>query len=98
MNQAQEVGYVISIRNSLVHIDGLPSIHINDIVENESGVRGVVTALDENNVEVLVVDEGQIIPGQLFKASKSRLTLKVGTFLLGRAVNPLGTPIDGRGV
>lgn len=98
MANAEEVGYVISVRDFLVHIDGLPGVHINDIVENEAGIRGFVSALYDNSVEVLILDEGEIVPGQLFKRSKSRLSLKVGTFLLGRAINPLGVPIDGRGV
>jgi F-type H+-transporting ATPase subunit alpha len=98
MSNTEEVGYVTSVRDFLVHIDGLPTVRINDIVESEKGIRGVVSALFEDSVEVLIMDEGVVIPGELFKRSKNRLQIRVGTYLLGRAINPLGVPIDGRGV
>lgn len=93
----KEVGFVKSARDFLVYLDGVPSIKINDIVESEAGVRGLVTALLPDRVEVLLLDEGQITPGQMFHRSDINLSIPVGQFLLGRAVNPLGVPIDGKG-
>lgn len=93
----KEVGFVKSVKNSLLYLDGLPTIKINDLVENESGMRGWVNSLLPDAVEVLILDEGNIQPGQLFKRTGTKLTVPVGDFLLGRAVNPMGIPIDGHG-
>ncbi len=93
-----EVGYVTSSRDFLIHLDGLPSVHPNDIIENETGIRAIINALYPDKVEALVLDSGRVNPGQLFKKSKSSLNLKVGRSLLGRAINPLGVPIDGHGI
>ncbi len=98
MNQTQEVGYVVSNRNFLVHLDGLPTIKVNDMVESETGLRGWVNSILENKIEVLMLDEGAVMPGQCFKRLDHRLGVTVGDFLLGRAVNPLGVPIDGKGL
>lgn len=97
MDKPNEVGFVKSVKNSLLYLDGLPTIRINDLVENESGMRGWVNSLLPNTVEVLVLDDGRIQPGQLFKRTGNKLTVPVGDFLLGRALNPLGIPIDGHG-
>lgn len=92
----QEVGYVVSNRDFLVYLDGFPSIKINDLVVNDQGVRGWVSSLLDDKVEILIVDEGEIVPGQLFKKVNYRLGIEVGEFLLGRSINPLGVPIDNR--
>ncbi len=92
-----EVGYVISTKGFLVQLDGLPTARINDIIEDESGVRGLIHTLYEDRVEALILDDAQVVPGQLFRRSEKRLALEVGQFLLGRAINPLGVPVDGHG-
>lgn len=91
-----EIGYVIDRKNFLVHLDGLPSVKINEIVESESGIRGWVNSLYPEKVEVLLIDEGSIEPGQMFKKKGDLLGLAVGEFLLGRAINPLGVAVDGK--
>lgn len=98
MNNAQEIGYVVSTTGFLVYLDGLPSIRINDMVESESGDRGWVNAIYEDQTEVLILDEGTIKPKQQFRKLPSRLGIAVGDFLLGRSINPLGVPIDGKGL
>lgn len=97
-NNNQEVGYVVSSRSYLAYLDGLPTVKINDIVQNDQGIRGIVHSLHPNKVEVLLLDNTEVIPGQLFKRTAETLSLSVGEFLLGRAVNPLGIPIDGKGL
>lgn len=96
-SQKTEVGYVLSIQDYLVYLDGLPTIRINDLVENEQGIRGVVASLFPDKVEVWILDEGLVSPGQLFKRTEKKLSIYAGDFLLGRAINPLGIPIDGKG-
>ena len=95
---SNEVGYVTQNHDFLVYLDGFPSIRVNDMVQNEAGQRGWVTTLFPDSVEVLMVDEGQITPGQMFKKAPNRLGIPAGDFLLGRAINPLGVPVDGKGL
>lgn len=98
MNQTNEVGYVVSIRDFLIHLDGFPTIRINDIVESDTGLRGWVSAILEDKIEVLMLDEGAVKPKQQFIKLPNRLGVAAGDFLLGRAINPLGVPIDGKGL
>lgn len=97
MNQ-NEIGYVVSSRDFLVQLDGFPSIRVNDMVESDEGARGWVNSLDRDKIEVLMLDEGVIRPKQQFRRLPSRLGISVGDFLLGRSINPLGVPIDGKGL
>lgn len=94
----EEIGYVIETRDFLVYLDGFPSIHINDMVESEEGLRGWVNALEEDKIEVMLLDDGSITPGQSFRKMPQTLSISAGDFLLGRAINPLGIPIDGKGI
>lgn len=94
----QEVGFVSRVSSFLFTLDGLPSIKINDLIQNEKGVRGWITNLHRDSVEALLLDEGDIKPGDLFKRSPEPLMIGVGEHLLGRAVNPLALPVDGKGL
>ncbi len=93
-----EVGFVTSVRDFLIHLDGLPTIRINDLVVSENGIRGFVSGILEDKVEVLVLDEGIIKPGEQFKRLEERLEVFTGEFLLGRAINSFTVPIDGKGL
>jgi len=95
MNNTEEVGYVTKVRDFLVHLNGFPSIRVNDMVISEKGSRGWVNSIGQDEIEVLMLDEEKITPKKLFKKTLTRLGLNVGNFLLGRAINPLGIPIDG---
>lgn len=94
--KSEEIGYVTASRDFLVYLDGFPSIRINDMVESETGTRGWVNSISDESIEVLLLDEASITPKQMFKRYPQRLGISVGDFLLGRAVNPLGVPIDGK--
>ena len=91
-----EIGIVKSAKNFLVHLDGLPTIKVNELVENEAGVRGWVSTLLPETAEMLLIDDGQVEPGQVFKRIGKQLTIPTGNFLLGRAINPLGVPVDSK--
>lgn len=95
-DQSSEVGYVISARDFLVSVDGLPTAKINDLVESNH-LRGWVNSLSSDRVEVLMVDEGRFTPGQMFKKLPQVLGLNASSSLLGRSINPLGVPVDGKG-
>lgn len=98
MSTNTEIGYVISSRDFLILLDGFPSIRINDMVESESGARGWVNAVTKDEIEVLMVDDIKISPKEMFRRLPNRLGLAVGDFLLGRSINPMGVPIDGKGL
>lgn len=98
MNQTSEIGYVVSSRDFLVYLDGFPSIRVGDMVQSADGLRGWVNSLGESKIEVLMVDEGKVPLKQSFSKMKDRLGITVGPFLIGRAINPLGVPIDGKGL
>ncbi len=95
---SQEVGYVISSKDYLASLDGLPNVRIHDLVETEQGERAVVNALFKNHTEVFLLDEANVYPGEQFSFTGKHLTIPVGDFLLGRVVNPLMVPIDGKGM
>lgn len=98
MNQTTEIGYVISNRDSIVYLDGFPTIKVNDMVESDNNLRGWVNSIDKDKIEVLMLDEGIIKPKQQFRKLPNRLEITAGDFLLGRAINSLGVPIDGKGL
>lgn len=96
--QQTEVGYVVSSRDFLVYLDGFPTIKVNDMVQSDNSLRGWVNSIQEDKIEVLMLDEGTVKPKEQFRKLTSRLGVSAGDFLLGRAVNPLGVPIDGKGL
>ena len=92
----QEIGIVRDVRDFLLFLEGLPTIRINDVVESDNGIRGVVNGLFDNLVSVLLLSEGRVKPGQVFTRRPESLSIAVGDGLLGRTINPLGNPIDGK--
>ncbi|TSC64181.1 MAG: F-type H+-transporting ATPase subunit alpha, partial [Microgenomates group bacterium Gr01-1014_93] len=94
----QEVGYVVSSKGYLTYLDGLPTIKINDLVTTEEGLTGLVHSLNPTEVEVLLLSSSTVPPGTQFKKTGKRLELEVGDYLIGRAINPLGLSIDGKGM
>ncbi len=96
--QGKEIGYVLSSKNYLANLDGLPNVKIHDLVETEQGSIAVVTAVFQNYVEVFLLDETTVYPGQIFTYTGKKLAISIGDFLIGRAVNPLMVPIDGKGL
>lgn len=97
MNQTQEIGYITRNRNFLTYLDGFPTIRVNDLVQSDNGLRGWVSSIADSEIEVLMLDEGDLRPGQAFKRLPDKLALPIGDFLLSRSINPLGVPIDGKG-
>lgn len=98
MTQNTEVGYITSSNNYLLHLNGLPSITIGELIENDAKERGLIHSLSGSHVQALMLDQGVFLPGDEFKRINQKLTVPVGDFLLGRAINPLGVPIDDKGL
>ena len=94
----EEVGTVIDTGDGIAHVEGLPSVMTQELLEFEGGVLGVALNLDEHNVGAVILGNfEQIAEGQQVKRTGEVLSVPVGDAFLGRVVNPLGQPIDGRG-
>jgi F-type H+/Na+-transporting ATPase subunit alpha len=94
----EEVGTVIDAGDGIAHVEGLPSVMTQELLEFEGGVLGVALNLDEHNVGAVILgDFEKIAEGQQVKRTGEVLSVPVGDAFMGRVVNPLGQPIDGRG-
>jgi F-type H+-transporting ATPase subunit alpha len=94
----EEIGTVIDCGDGIAHVEGLPSVMTQELLEFPSGVLGVALNLDEHDVGTVVLgDFEKIEEGQQVKRTGEVLSVPVGDAFLGRVVNPLGQPIDGRG-
>ncbi|MGZ4563960.1 MAG: F0F1 ATP synthase subunit alpha [Mycobacterium sp.] len=94
----EEVGTVIDAGDGIAHVEGLPSVMTQELLEFPGGVLGVALNLDEHSVGTVILgDFEKIEEGQQVKRTGEVLSVPVGDGFLGRVVNPLGVPIDGRG-
>src|SRR5438874_920251 len=96
--EKQQVGRITEVGDGIARISGLPDVAVNELLEFEGGVQGLALNLDEDSIGAVVLgDLEHIEEGQAVRATGSILSVPVGDGLLGRVVNPLGEPIDGRG-
>ncbi|WP_102143655.1 F0F1 ATP synthase subunit alpha [Mycobacterium hubeiense] len=94
----EEIGTVIDAGDGIAHVEGLPSVMTQELLEFPGGVLGVALNLDEHSVGAVILgDFEKIEEGQQVKRTGEVLSVPVGDGFLGRVVNPLGQPIDGRG-
>src|SRR4051794_3053268 len=94
----EEVGIVTEAGDGIARVEGLPSVMTNELLEFESGVRGLALNLDVREVGVVVLgDFSSIEEGQQVRRTGEVLSVPVGDGYLGRVVDPLGNPIDGAG-
>jgi F-type H+-transporting ATPase subunit alpha len=94
----EEVGVVTEAGDGIARVEGLPSVMTNELLEFESGVRGLALNLDVREVGVVVLgDFSGIEEGQQVRRTGEVLSVPVGEGYLGRVVDPLGNPIDGAG-
>jgi F-type H+/Na+-transporting ATPase subunit alpha len=94
----EEVGTVVDAGDGIAHVEGLPSVMTQELLEFPGGVLGVALNLDEHNVGAVILgDFEKIEQGQQVKRTGEVLSVPVGDAFLGRVVNPLGQPIDGQG-
>ncbi|MCB1669780.1 MAG: F0F1 ATP synthase subunit alpha [Pseudomonadales bacterium] len=92
-----ERGSVISVGDGIAWISGLPSAAMDDILELEDGSRGLVFDLNENRIGAILLHEtGSLTAGTTAHLSGRLLSTPVGDTLLGRIVDPLGAPLDGK--
>ena len=93
-----QVGRVVEVGDGIARVSGLPDAAVNELLEFESGLLGLALNLDEESIGAVVLGEvDSIEEGQSVKATGNILSVPVGDGLLGRVVNTLGDPIDGKG-
>ncbi|HYP96205.1 MAG TPA: F0F1 ATP synthase subunit alpha, partial [Mycobacterium sp.] len=94
----EEIGTVIDAGDGIAHVEGMPSVMTQELLEFPGGVLGVALNLDEHSIGAVILgDFEKIEEGQQVKRTGEVLSVPVGDTFLGRVVNPLAQPIDGRG-
>ncbi len=94
----QEIGIVAEAGDGIAHVEGLPSAMASELLEFEDGTRGIALNLDVRDIGVVILGEySKIDQGQRVKRTGEVLSVPVGDGFLGRVVDPLGKPLDGKG-
>ena len=93
----QDIGIVLSIGDGIARIKGLKGIQSGEMVEFDNNIKGMALNLETSVVGVVIFgDDREIVEGSLVKRTKEIINVPVGDFLLGRVVDALGSPIDGK--
>ncbi|MGI5492022.1 F0F1 ATP synthase subunit alpha [Microtetraspora malaysiensis] len=94
----EEIGTVVDCGDGIAHVSGLPSTMANELLEFEDGTRGLALNLDVREIGVVILgDFSKIEEGQQVRRTGEVLSVPVGDNYLGRVVDPLGSPLDGKG-
>ena len=94
----EEVGTVLNVGDGIARVYGLSNVQYGELVEFENGLEAIVLNLEEDNVGVVLLGASTgIKEGSIVKRTQRIASLKVGEQMLGRVVNTLGQPIDGKG-
>lgn len=96
--ELEEIGTVLQVGDGIARIYGLSNVQANELIEFENGDMGIVLNLEEDNVGAVILGYSEgIKEGNIVKRTKRIASLSVGEGLLGRIINTLGEPIDGKG-
>ena len=96
--QFEEIGKVLQVSDGVAHVYGLDKVQSNELVEFENGTMGVVLNLEEDNVGVVLLGPTEgIKEGETVKRTQRIASVLAGEGMLGRVVDGLGQPIDGKG-
>ncbi|MDE5957750.1 MAG: F0F1 ATP synthase subunit alpha, partial [Muribaculaceae bacterium] len=94
----EEVGTVLNVGDGVAHVYGLENVKSNELVEFENGATGVALNLEESNVGVVLLDKvNSVSENMSVRRTGEIASIPVGEGLLGRVINILGEPIDGKG-
>lgn len=97
-SQLEEVGTVLQVGDGIARIYGLSHVEYNELIEFDSGIKGIALNLEADNVgAVLLGPSERVREGERVKRTRRIASLEVGEGLLGRIVNTLGEPLDGKG-
>src|SRR6478736_1051646 len=96
--EVSEVGQVLSVGDGIARVYGLDNVQAGEMVEFENGTRGMALNLETDNVGIVIFGaDREIKEGQTVKRTRAIVDAPVGKGLLGRVVDALGNPIDGKG-
>ncbi len=94
----EQVGRILEVGDGIARVSGLPETAVNELLEFEGGALGLALNLDEESIGAVVLGQSdEIEEGHTAKATGRILSVPVGDALIGRVVNALGQPIDGKG-
>src|SRR5271166_4051859 len=95
---AEQIGRIVEVGDGIARVSGLPGAAVNELLEFEDGTLGLALNLDEDTIGAVVLgDVDTLEEEQVVRATGRILSVPVGDALLGRVVNALGEPIDGKG-
>ena len=98
LSTLNEVGYVVAVGDGIAKIYGIDNVQAGEMVEFSSGVKGMVLNLETDTVGVVIMgDDRAVMQGDMVKRTGDILSTPVGPAMLGRVVDALGNPIDGKG-
>ncbi|MGI9648400.1 MAG: F0F1 ATP synthase subunit alpha [Acidimicrobiia bacterium] len=96
--EAETVGYVASVGDGVARVVGLPNVMTSELLEFPGGLTGVALNLDEDSIGTVIMgDASKIEEGAEVRSTGRVLSVPVGDGLLGRVIDPLGNPVDGKG-
>jgi len=96
--ELEEVGTVLQIGDGIARIYGLSSVQYGELIQFDNGLQGIALNLEEDNVgAVLLGSSSKVKEGDTVKRTKTIASVKVGEGMLGRVVDTMGMPIDGKG-
>ena len=96
--QLEEVGTILQVGDGIARVYGMNNVGSGELVEFQNGLKGIVMNLEEDNVGVVLLGPSKgLKEGQTVKRTREIASIPVGEGLLGRVVDPLGNPIDGKG-
>ncbi len=94
----EERGIVVSVGDGIAKIYGLDNVMYNELIEFPHNIYGIALNLEEDNVGAIILGEGfKIKEGDEVKRTKRIISVPAGEALIGRVINPLGEPLDGKG-
>ena len=97
--QLDEIGTVLQVSDGVARIYGLRNAEANELLEFDNGIKAIVMNLEEDNVgAVLLGPTDKIKEGYVVKRTKRIASIMVGEGMLGRVIDPLGAPLDGKGL
>ena len=97
--EVAEIGQVLSVGDGIARVYGLDNVQAGEMVEFSGGIKGMALNLENDNVGVVIFgDDRSIKEGDVVKRTGAIVDTPVGKNLLGRVVDALGNPIDGKGI